>query len=120
MQPPFLDEADLLVRGDRPIVVRPDLEGELVRPGGPRPIGSMLEEESADSLTAVGFEDRHPDRGDAVGRKSEVEVADDAPRVFDHEPREPRRIRELGGRRRPGAGSSHVALRHDAFRAYAD
>jgi len=29
-------------------------------------------------------------------------------------------IRELGGRRRPEAGSRHVALRHDAFRAYAD
>jgi uncharacterized protein (DUF488 family) len=27
---------------------------------------------------------------------------------------------ELGGRRRPVAGSKHVALRHDAFRAYAD
>jgi uncharacterized protein (DUF488 family) len=30
------------------------------------------------------------------------------------------RIRELGGRRRPVAGSKHVALRNDAFRAYAD
>jgi uncharacterized protein (DUF488 family) len=29
-------------------------------------------------------------------------------------------IRELGGRRRPVAGSKHMALRHDAFRAYAD
>ncbi len=29
-------------------------------------------------------------------------------------------VRELGGRRRPVAGSRHVALRHDAFRAYAD
>ena len=29
-------------------------------------------------------------------------------------------IRELGGRRRPGAGSKHVALRNEAFRAYAD
>ena len=29
-------------------------------------------------------------------------------------------IRELGGRRRPVADSKHVALRHDAFRAYAD
>ena len=29
-------------------------------------------------------------------------------------------MRELGGRRRPVAGSKHVALRHDAFRAYAD
>jgi uncharacterized protein (DUF488 family) len=29
-------------------------------------------------------------------------------------------IRELGGRRRPVAGSRHVALRNDAFRAYAD
>jgi uncharacterized protein (DUF488 family) len=29
-------------------------------------------------------------------------------------------IRELGGRRRPSAGSKHVALRNDAFRAYAD
>jgi uncharacterized protein (DUF488 family) len=29
-------------------------------------------------------------------------------------------MRELGGRRRPMAGSKHVALRHDAFRAYAD
>jgi uncharacterized protein (DUF488 family) len=29
-------------------------------------------------------------------------------------------IRELGGRRRPVAGSKHVALRHDSFRAYAD
>ena len=29
-------------------------------------------------------------------------------------------IRELGGRRRPVAGSKHVALRNDAFRAYAD
>jgi len=27
---------------------------------------------------------------------------------------------ELGGRRRPVVGSKHVALRHDAFRAYAD
>jgi uncharacterized protein (DUF488 family) len=27
---------------------------------------------------------------------------------------------ELGGRRRPRAGSRHVALRNDAFRAYAD
>jgi uncharacterized protein (DUF488 family) len=27
---------------------------------------------------------------------------------------------ELGGRRRPVAGSKHLALRHDAFRAYAD
>ena len=27
---------------------------------------------------------------------------------------------ELGGRRRPVAGSKHVALRHDAFRADAD
>jgi uncharacterized protein (DUF488 family) len=29
-------------------------------------------------------------------------------------------MRELGGRRRPIAGSKHVALRNDAFRAYAD
>lgn len=29
-------------------------------------------------------------------------------------------IRALGGRRRPSAGSRHVALRNDAFRAYAD
>ena len=29
-------------------------------------------------------------------------------------------IRELGGRRRPVAGSKHVALRNDSFRAYAD
>ena len=29
-------------------------------------------------------------------------------------------IRELGGRRRPVAGSKHVALRHASFRAYAD
>jgi len=29
-------------------------------------------------------------------------------------------IRELGGRRRPVAGSKHVALRHESFRAYAD
>jgi uncharacterized protein (DUF488 family) len=29
-------------------------------------------------------------------------------------------MRELGGRRRPTAGSKHVALRNDAFRAYAD
>lgn len=29
-------------------------------------------------------------------------------------------IRDLGGRRRPVGGSKHVALRHDAFRAYAD
>jgi uncharacterized protein (DUF488 family) len=29
-------------------------------------------------------------------------------------------IGELGGRRRPVAGSQHVALRNDAFRAYAD
>jgi uncharacterized protein (DUF488 family) len=29
-------------------------------------------------------------------------------------------MRELGGRRRPVSGSKHVALRHDAFRAYAD
>jgi uncharacterized protein (DUF488 family) len=29
-------------------------------------------------------------------------------------------MRELGGRRRPVADSKHVALRHDAFRAYAD
>jgi uncharacterized protein (DUF488 family) len=29
-------------------------------------------------------------------------------------------LRELGGRRRPIAGSKHVALRNDAFRAYAD
>jgi uncharacterized protein (DUF488 family) len=29
-------------------------------------------------------------------------------------------IRELGGRRRPVSGSKHVALRDDAFRAYAD
>jgi uncharacterized protein (DUF488 family) len=28
--------------------------------------------------------------------------------------------RDLGGRRRPVAGSPHVALRNDAFRAYAD
>ena len=27
---------------------------------------------------------------------------------------------ELGGRRRPAADSKHVALRHDAFRGYAD
>jgi len=29
-------------------------------------------------------------------------------------------IRELGGRRKPVAGSRHTALRNDAFRAYAD
>ncbi len=29
-------------------------------------------------------------------------------------------IRDLGGRRRPSPGSRHVALRHPAFRAYAD
>jgi hypothetical protein len=29
-------------------------------------------------------------------------------------------MRSLGGRRRPVAGSKHVALRHEAFRAYAD
>jgi len=29
-------------------------------------------------------------------------------------------VRELGGRRRPVAASEHVALRNDAFRAYAD
>ena len=29
-------------------------------------------------------------------------------------------IRELGGRRRPVAGSMHVALRNEAFRGYAD
>jgi uncharacterized protein (DUF488 family) len=29
-------------------------------------------------------------------------------------------IRELGGRRRPSAGSKHVALRNEAFRDYAD
>jgi uncharacterized protein (DUF488 family) len=29
-------------------------------------------------------------------------------------------LRALGGRRRPVAASRHVALRHDAFRAYAD
>jgi uncharacterized protein (DUF488 family) len=29
-------------------------------------------------------------------------------------------MRELGGRRRPVEGSRHVALRNDAFRAYAD
>ena len=29
-------------------------------------------------------------------------------------------MRDLGGRRRPVKGSKHVALRHDAFRAYAD
>jgi uncharacterized protein (DUF488 family) len=29
-------------------------------------------------------------------------------------------IRELGGRRRPVADSKHIALRNDAFRAYAD
>jgi uncharacterized protein (DUF488 family) len=29
-------------------------------------------------------------------------------------------IRELGGRRRPSPDSRHSALRHDAFRAYAD
>src|SRR5579862_4367675 len=29
-------------------------------------------------------------------------------------------IRELGGRRRPMPGPKHIALRHDAFRAYAD
>ncbi|MGO1173133.1 MAG: DUF488 domain-containing protein [Actinomycetaceae bacterium] len=29
-------------------------------------------------------------------------------------------LRELGGRRRPVADSRHVALRHEAFRAYAD
>lgn len=29
-------------------------------------------------------------------------------------------MRELGGRRRPNRGSKHVALRNDAFRAYAD
>ena len=29
-------------------------------------------------------------------------------------------LRALGGRRRPVADSKHVALRHDAFRAYAD
>jgi uncharacterized protein (DUF488 family) len=29
-------------------------------------------------------------------------------------------LRELGGRRRPIPGSAHVALRNDAFRAYAD
>jgi uncharacterized protein (DUF488 family) len=29
-------------------------------------------------------------------------------------------MRELGGRRRPVSGSKHVALRNDAFRAYAD
>lgn len=29
-------------------------------------------------------------------------------------------IRDLGGRRRPAAHSKHVALRHDAFRGYAD
>lgn len=29
-------------------------------------------------------------------------------------------IRELGGRRRPVVGSKHMALRNDAFRAYAD
>jgi uncharacterized protein (DUF488 family) len=29
-------------------------------------------------------------------------------------------LRDLGGRRRPVAGSKHVALRNDAFQAYAD
>jgi len=29
-------------------------------------------------------------------------------------------IRELGGRRRPSPGSKHMALRNEAFRAYAD
>jgi uncharacterized protein (DUF488 family) len=29
-------------------------------------------------------------------------------------------MRDLGGRRRPAPDSPHVALRHDAFRAYAD
>lgn len=29
-------------------------------------------------------------------------------------------MRDLGGRRRPVPGSRHVALRHEAFRAYAD
>lgn len=29
-------------------------------------------------------------------------------------------IRELGGRRKPVEGSQHIALRHPAFRAYAD
>jgi uncharacterized protein (DUF488 family) len=29
-------------------------------------------------------------------------------------------MRDLGGRRKPVAGSKHVALRNDAFRAYAD
>ncbi len=29
-------------------------------------------------------------------------------------------IRQLGGRRRPMAGSKHIALRHVSFRAYAD
>jgi uncharacterized protein (DUF488 family) len=29
-------------------------------------------------------------------------------------------LRELGGRRRSASGSRHVALRHDAFRGYAD
>jgi uncharacterized protein (DUF488 family) len=29
-------------------------------------------------------------------------------------------LRALGGRRRPMAASRHIALRHDAFRAYAD
>lgn len=29
-------------------------------------------------------------------------------------------LRELGGRRRPVDGSAHIALRHPAFRAYAD
>src|SRR5687767_10965285 len=29
-------------------------------------------------------------------------------------------LRALGGRRRPVAASRHIALQHDAFRAYAD
>src|SRR5918999_1031253 len=29
-------------------------------------------------------------------------------------------LRDLGGRRRPASGSPHVALRHEAFRGYAD
>src|SRR5205085_5090130 len=74
----FAPEAELLVETDRGLVVRPDLERELVDAALVRPVDAALHQRGADAAPAPFLGNRHPDLGRPIYAAARVELPDEA------------------------------------------
>src|SRR5919198_287236 len=78
-QEPLAAEAELLVERDGGLVVRPDLEADLVRGRLARPVDPGPEQRAADAAPAPALGDQHAEPGHAVGSHVHPQLADGPP-----------------------------------------